>query len=261
MGPAIETTRLTRDYGAFRAVDGLDLRVEAGRFYGFLGPNGAGKSTTIKMLTGLLAPSSGSLRILGEDPSDPKKAIEVKRRVGVVPENLGLYDNLTAWEYLTFVGRMYELPRATLKQRRDELLEMMELTEPKKLTAEFSHGMKKKLALAAALLPNPELLFLDEPFEGVDAVASAMLREPLRRAVEHGVTIFLTSHVLEIVEKLCTDVGILAHGRLVHQGTMEELHKDGSLEEKFLAVVGEGGHPAQELRWLEKSAKNEGDGA
>jgi ABC-2 type transport system ATP-binding protein len=147
---------------------------------------------------------------------------------------------------------MYELEPATLGQRRDELLEMMELTEPKRLTAEFSHGMKKKLALAAALLPSPELLFLDEPFEGVDAVASAMLREPLRRAVERGVTIFLTSHVLEIVEKLCTDVGILAHGRLVHQGTMEELHKDGSsLEEKFLAVVGNDGHAAQDLSWLQ----------
>jgi ABC-2 type transport system ATP-binding protein len=251
MGLAIETSRLTRSFGAFRAVDGLDLRVEAGRFYGFLGPNGAGKSTTIKMLTGLLAPSSGSIRILGEDVSSPDKALAVKRRVGVVPENLGLYDNLTAWEYLTFVGRMYELPPATLGERRDDLLSMMELTEQDKLTADFSHGMKKKLALAAALLPNPELLFLDEPFEGVDAVASAMLRDPLRRAVERGVTIFLTSHVLEIVEKLCTDIGILAHGRLVHQGTMEELHKGGSLEEKFLAVVGTDGHAPQSLRWLE----------
>jgi ABC-2 type transport system ATP-binding protein len=251
MGPAIETSGLTRDFGSFRAVDGLDLRVPAGRFYGFLGPNGAGKSTTIKMLTGLLAPTAGTIRILGEDTSDPRRAVEIKRKVGVVPENLGLYDNLTAWEYLTFVGRMYEIDPATLGRRRDELLELMELTDPSKLTSEFSHGMKKKLALAAALLPNPELLFLDEPFEGVDAVASAMLREPLRRAVERGVTIFLTSHVLEIVEKLCTDVGILAHGRLVHQGTMEELHKGGSLEEKFLAVVGSDGHAPQDLRWLE----------
>jgi ABC-2 type transport system ATP-binding protein len=250
MQPAIETTGLTRDFGAFRAVDALDLRIEKGRFYGFLGPNGAGKSTTIKMLTGLLAPSAGSIRILGEDLADPKRAVEVKRRVGVVPENLGLYDNLSAWEYLTFIGRMYELDPATLEQRRDELLAMMELTEPKKLTGDFSHGMKKKLALAAALLPDPELLFLDEPFEGVDAVASAMLREPLRKAVERGTTIFLTSHVLEIVEKLCTDVGIIAHGRLVHQGTMEELHKDGSLEEKFLAVVGSDRHAAPALSWL-----------
>jgi ABC-2 type transport system ATP-binding protein len=255
MNIAIETNGLTRDFGSFRAVDGLNLRVEAGRFYGFLGPNGAGKSTTLKMLTGLLAPSSGGIRILGEDVSDPRKAVEVKRRVGVVPENLALYDNLTAWEYLTFVGRMYEIEPATLRQRRDELLTMMELSEPKKLTADFSHGMRKKLALAAALLPNPDLLCLDEPFEGVDAVASAMLREPLRRAVERGATIFLTSHVLEICEKLCSEVGIIVHGRLVHQGTMDELHHDGSLEEKFLAVVGQGAgaRPHGELSWLKSS--------
>lgn len=254
MSFAIETSQLTRDFGSFRAVNGLSLQVDRGRFYGFLGPNGAGKSTTIKMLTGLLAPTSGTIRILGEDLRDPARALEVKRRVGVVPENLGLFDNLNAWEYLTFVGRMYELPEPTLRQRREELLEMMELhRETKKLTVEFSHGMKKKLALAAALLPNPELLFLDEPFEGVDAVASSMLREPLRRVVEHGATIFLTSHVLEIVEKLCTDVAIIAHGQIVHQGSMESLRQDGSLEQKFLAVVGEG--HAQKLSWLDAPAK------
>jgi len=253
---AIETENLTRDFGSFRAVNGLSLRVEAGKFYGFLGPNGAGKSTTIKMLTGLLAPTSGSIRILGQDTRDPDAAIAVKRRVGVVPENLGLFDNLNAWEYLTFVGRMYELPEPVLRQRRTELLEMMDLAgETKKLTIEFSHGMKKKLALAAALLPNPELMFLDEPFEGVDAVASSMLREPLRRVVERGATIFLTSHVLEIVEKLCTDVAIIAHGQIVHQGTMEELRRDGSLEQKFLAVVGSGTQPAHQLSWLQGGAK------
>ena len=165
MNVAIETSNLTRDFGTFRAVNELSLRVEAGRFYGFLGPNGAGKSTTIKMLTGLLAPSSGGIRILGEDTSDPKHALEVKRRIGVVPENLALFDNLTAREYLTFVGRMYLLPRDTVRARSEELLQMMELAqEEKKLTVEFSHGMKKKLALAAALIPNPDLLFLDEPF-------------------------------------------------------------------------------------------------
>jgi ABC-2 type transport system ATP-binding protein len=258
MSFAIETEQLTRNFGSFTAVDGLNLRVDRGRFYGFLGPNGAGKSTTIKMLTGLLAPTSGRIRILGEDVSDPSRAVEVKRRVGVVPENLGLFDNLNAWEYLTFVGRMYELPEPTLRQRRQELLEMMDLhRETKKLTVEFSHGMKKKLALAAALLPNPDLLFLDEPFEGVDAVASSMLREPLRRVVERGATIFLTSHVLEIVEKLCTDVAIIAHGKIVHEGTMEALRKDGSLEQKFLAVVG-GEHPAQHLSWLDAPARANG---
>jgi ABC-2 type transport system ATP-binding protein len=252
MNPAIETTNLTRDFGQLRAVNQLNLRVEAGCFYGFLGPNGAGKSTTIKMFTGLLAPTAGTIRILGEDVSDPRTALEVKRRIGVVPESLALFDNLTAREYLTFVGRMYLLPPATIRQRCDELLSMMDLGgEEKKLTLEFSHGMKKKLALAAALIPNPDLLFLDEPFEGVDAVASRVLRDTLKQCVGRGATVFLTSHVLEIVEKLCTDVGIIAHGQLVHQGTMEELRRAGSLEDKFLAVVGHGEHEAQKLSWLE----------
>ena len=252
MNIAIETNELTRVFGTYRAVDRLSIRVEAGRFYGFLGPNGAGKSTTIKMLTGLLAPSAGSMRILGDDMSDPKRALDVKRRIGVVPENLALFDNLTAHEFLTFIGRIYLLPRATVRERCDELLAMMDLAnEEKKLTLEFSHGMKKKLALAAALIPNPDLLFLDEPFEGVDAVASRTLRDTLKHCVARGATVFLTSHVLEIVEKLCTDVGIIARGQLVHQGTMEELKRDGSLEDKFLAVVGNDGHETQKLSWLE----------
>jgi ABC-2 type transport system ATP-binding protein len=253
MNIAIATTNLTRNFGTFRAVDELCLRVEAGRFYGFLGPNGAGKSTTIKMLTGLLAPSGGTMRILDEDMADPARALAVKRRVGVVPENLALFDNLTAREYLTFVGRMYLLPRDVVRTRANELLSMMGLTEEeKKLTVEFSHGMKKKLALAAALIPNPDLLFLDEPFEGVDAVASRVLRDTLKQCVNRGATVFLTSHVLEIVEKLCTDVGIIAQGKLVHQGRMEELHRDGSsLEDKFIAVVGGDGAEAQKLSWLE----------
>jgi ABC-2 type transport system ATP-binding protein len=253
MKAAIETTDLTRDFGNFRAVNQLNLRVEAGRFYGFLGPNGAGKSTTIKMLTGLLAPSGGAMRILEEDLGDPARALAVKRRVGVVPENLALFDNLTAREYLTFIGRMYLLPRETVRARTDELLAMMELADTeKKLTLEFSHGMKKKLSLAAALIPNPDLLFLDEPFEGVDAVASRVLRDTLKQCVGRGATVFLTSHVLEIVEKLCTDVGIISQGKLVHQGPMEELRRDGAtLEDKFISVVGADGQETQKLSWLE----------
>jgi ABC-2 type transport system ATP-binding protein len=250
--PAIDTTDLTRDFDAFRAVDHLSLRVERGCFYGFLGPNGAGKSTTIKMLTGLLAPTSGVMRILGEDLSDPARALEVKRRIGVVPENLALFDNLTAREHLTFIGRMYQLPADTIRRRCDELLTMMDLADDgKKLTLEFSHGMKKKLALASALIPNPDLLFLDEPFEGVDAVSSRVLRDTLKQVVGRGATVFLTSHILEIVEKLCTDVGIIARGRLVHQGSMDQLRATGTLEDKFLAVVDKGGHDAQKLSWLE----------
>lgn len=251
-GFAIEAENLTRDFGAVRAVNGIHLAVQAGRFYGFLGPNGAGKSTTIKMLTGLLAPTSGTIRVLGEDVSDPARALAVKRRIGVVPENLALFDNLTGREYLTFVGRMYGLTAATVRERSHELLAMMDLgREEDKLTAEYSHGMRKKLALAAALIPDPELLFLDEPFEGVDAVASRVLRDTLQRCVQRGATVFLTSHVLEIVERLCTDVGIIARGELVHQGSMEELRRSGSLEERFIAVVGGERGPGQKLSWLE----------
>ena len=250
--PAIETFGLTRHFGSVRAVDGIDLRVERGRFYGFLGPNGAGKSTTIKMLTGLLAPTSGAMRVLGMDLLDGGQALAVKRRIGVVPENLALFEYLTAREYLDFVGRMYELPRDVARRRSDELLALMELDQAdRQLTLEFSHGMRKKLALAAALIPDPDLLFLDEPFEGVDAVASRMLREVLRRCVERGATVFLTSHVLEIVEKLCTDVGIISAGRLAGQGTMEALRAGGSLEDRFIAVVGRETVEPQRLSWLE----------
>jgi ABC-2 type transport system ATP-binding protein len=184
--------------------------------------------------------------------ADQKKAREIKRRIGVVPENLALFDNLTAREYLTFVGRMYLLPLPTVRERCEQLLTVMDLqNQEKKLTVEFSHGMKKKLALAAALIPNPDLLFLDEPFEGVDAVASRALRDVLKRCVERGATIFLTSHVLEIVEKLCTDVGIIAKGKLVYQGSMAQAHEAGSLEEMFLKAVGGDQVEPSKLSWLE----------
>ena len=249
---AIETRGLSRRFGEVVAVDDLDLRVEKGTFYGFLGPNGAGKSTTIKMLTGLLAPSGGVMRILDQDLSDGDGAREIKRRVGVVPEQLGLFDNLTGREYLTFVGRMYRLPLPTVRERCEELLAMMGLAdEDRKLTMEYSHGMKKKLALAAALIASPDILFLDEPFEGVDAVASRVLRDMHSRCVQRGATVFLTSHVLEIVERLCSAVGIIAQGRLVYQGTMEEIRQSGSLEDRFIATVGLGQVERQTLSWLE----------
>jgi len=249
---AIETRGLTRRFGPVCAVDGIDLRVEAGTFYGFLGPNGAGKSTTIKMLTGLLAPTSGTMRLLGQDLSQPTAARAVKRRVGVVPENLALFENLTAREYLTFIGRMYGLAPAVIGERTDGLLAVMSLDrEEGKLALEYSHGMRKKLALAAALMPNPDLLFLDEPFEGVDAVSSRVLRDTLKRCVERGATVFLTSHVLEIVERLCTHVGIIAHGQLVFQDSMATVRQNGSLEERFLEVVGADQVEPQRLSWLE----------
>src|SRR5262245_37944365 len=254
MNLAIETHRLTRTFGDFCAVNGIDLSVERGTFYGFLGPNGAGKSTTIKMLTGLLAPSHGSIRVLDKDMLDPREALEVKSRIGVIPEDLALFDNLTGREYLTFIGRMYLLPRDTIRSRIDELLPLLGLeNEEKKLTLEYSHGMKKKLALAAALLPNPDLLFLDEPFEGVDAVTSRVIRDLLTGFVSRGSTVFLTSHVLEIVEKLCTHVGIIVKGVLVEQDSLEAIRQGSSLEDRFLEKAGADGEAAPKLTWLEEN--------
>ena len=255
MNLAIETNGLTREFGDQRAVDHVDIKVERGTFYGFLGPNGAGKSTTIKMLTGLLHPTRGRIEVLGKNPRIPIEALEVKSRIGVVPEGLALFGNLTAREHLTFIGRMYLMPPETLNGRIEELLSMMELDgEVQKLTVEFSHGMQKKLALAAALLPDPELLFLDEPFEGVDAVASRMIRDILKRCVARGATVFLTSHVLDIVENLCTHVGIIHKGKLVEQTTLNDLGTSGSLEDRFLEVVGATGKDRSQLSWLTEEA-------
>src|SRR3984893_11805502 len=257
---AIVTEKLTRRFGALLAVDGVDLQVAAGQFFGFLGPNGAGESTTIKMLTVLLAPSSGRVQLLGLDFSS--HAVEVKRQIGVVPEGMGLFERLTGAEYLEFVGRMYGLDRATTRKRTEELLEFMQLADrPKTLVADYSHGMQKNLALASAVIHGPRILFLDEPFEGVDALAAGALKSLLGRLTERGATIFLTSHVLEIVERLCSHVAIIHQGRLVAQGSLEELRaripgaegEKKTLEQIFLSIVGQsGGEQArlEELTWL-----------
>ncbi|MBM3993730.1 MAG: ABC transporter ATP-binding protein [Planctomycetes bacterium] len=257
---AIETQQLTRYFDEFCAVAGIDLKVERGTFYGFLGPNGAGKSTTIKMLTGLLAPSAGHMWVLGKDMTDPAEAIEAKAKVGVIPEDLALFENLTAREYLTFVGRMYLLERDTIRSRIDELLPLLGLQDDEtKYTLEYSHGMKKKLALAAAVLPNPDLLFLDEPFEGVDAVTSRVIRDLLASYVARGSTVFLTSHVLEIVEKLCTHVGIIVKGRLVEQASLDEIRQGSTLEARFLEKAGADAEPIQKLKWLEEGASSQAE--
>jgi ABC-2 type transport system ATP-binding protein len=257
MSLAIETHQLTRFFNNSCAVKCIELAVERGTFYGFLGPNGAGKSTTIKMLTGLLAPSSGQMIVLGRNMLDPREALEAKRRMGVIPEDLALFDNLTAREYLTFVGRIHLMPRDTIRSRSDELLSLLDLQdEEKKLTLEYSHGMKKKLAMAAALLPNPDLLFLDEPFEGVDAVTSRVIRDLLEGFVARGSTVFLTSHVLEIVERLCTHVGIIVKGELVEQASLESIRQRGSLEDCFLQKAGADHEAPPKLNWLEEATSS-----
>lgn len=258
---AVETFSLSKQFGSFVAVDHIDLKVESGSFFGFLGPNGAGKSTTIKMLTGLLAPTSGKLLVLGVNISE--QPMEVKRRIGVVPEDLNLFERLTGAEMLSFTGRMYGLSREEIALRSRELLELMDLQDdPRKLIIEYSHGMKKKLSLACALIHRPEILFLDEPFEGVDAIASRTLKDLLSRLTARGLTVFLTSHVLEIVERLCSDIAIIAQGKLLASGSLNELRRgirledDGkgpvSLEEYFIHVVGGTRDAGEEdvLQWL-----------
>jgi ABC-2 type transport system ATP-binding protein len=251
MEMALETVGLRRTFGEFVAVDGIDLAVPRGSLYGFLGPNGAGKSTTIKCLTGLLRPSGGSMRILGLDPVT--QPVEVKRLVGVMPEDLALFDRLSGAETLTFVGRVHDLDPATLRSRRDELLALMGLEGASRdLVADYSHGMRKKLSLAAALLPSPRLLFLDEPFEGVDAVSSREIKDLLIAYARRGGTIFLTSHVLEIVDRLADHVGVIARGRLLAQGPLAELRgtAGGSLEDLFLSLIGAGDSAPARLEWL-----------
>jgi ABC-2 type transport system ATP-binding protein len=253
MDLAVETRGLTRDFGSFRAVAGIDLAVPAGSFYGFLGPNGAGKSTTIKCLTGLLRPSAGTMRILGIDPL--VDSVAVKRRIGVVPEDLALFERLTAAETLAFVGQVHALDAGTAKNRAADLLGLMDLeSAANTLVTDFSHGMRKKLSLAAALLPGPRLLFLDEPFEGIDAVASRQIKDLLLSFVARGGTIFLTSHILEIVERLSTHIGVIDKGRLVAQGPISELRSGAagatSLEELFIGLVGAESRAPAVFDWL-----------
>ena len=247
--PAIAVHNLRKVYGNKAAVDGLDLEVPRGCFFGFLGPNGAGKTTTIRMLMGLAPPTSGAIQLLGLPM--PEHALEVKGRIGLVPDETLLFDHLTGLEFTEFVGRLYGLDRTVARERARELLALFELDgEPGKLIGDYSKGMRKRVAMAAALIHRPELFLLDEPFEGVDAVGARLMKDILLDQVRRGATIFLTSHVLEVVERLCDRVAIIDHGKIVREGSMDELRGGTeSLEDVFVRVVG-AGHEFHELEWL-----------
>jgi len=253
-GVSIFARGLTKRFGALTAVDGISLEVAEGEFFGFLGPNGAGKSTTIKMLCGLLRPTAGEIRVAGFDLA--RQPLEVKRRIGVLSEEPALYERLTAREYLMFAGQMYGLTLAEARRRAHDLLDLMELSETdKKLIVDYSMGMKKKTALAAALIHRPRVLFLDEPFNGIDAVSVRAIRNVLQTLRERGTTIFFSSHVLEVVERLCTRVAIIHRGRIVGEGTLAELREkakaggDSTLEDIFLRLV-EARDSEDNLSWL-----------
>lgn len=253
---AVVTRDLLRVFGQKAAVNHLNLTIRAGEFFGFLGPNGAGKSTTIKMLTGLLRPSSGDVWVSGVDVW--RDSLQARARMGVLPEYLNLYERLSGREFVTFAGHMYGVADADVRKRSEELMQVLDLTgDADKLIVDYSVGMRKKIALAAAIIHRPRVLFLDEPFEGIDPVSSRVIRDILHDLTRRGTTIFFSSHIMEVVEHLATRVGIINQGVLVAEGTIQELRqrasgddKDASLEDIFLNVIG-ARNENHNLSWLE----------
>ena len=253
---AIVAQDLVQVFGQKTAVNHLNLTVKRGEFFGFLGPNGAGKSTTIKMFTGLLRPTTGQTYVSGINVWQDQ--LRARALMGVLPEYLNLYERLTGREFLQFAGHMYGVSKADITRRTEELLHVLALTnDADKLVIDYSVGMRKKIALAAALIHRPQVLFLDEPFEGVDPVSSHVIRDILNDLTRHGTTIFFSSHIMEVVERLCTRVGIINQGVLVAEGTLEELRArtnseggDATLEDVFMRVIGVQDE-AHNLSWLE----------
>ena len=240
---AIEARHLVKTYKNKAAVRDLSLAVRPGVLYAFLGPNGAGKSTTLRMLTGLLKPTSGDVLILGQSiDQDP---MAVKASIGLVPDDLPLFDRLTGEETLLFIGRVHGLATAEARRRSEELLDYFDLAEARaQAVMEYSLGMKKKLALAAALIHKPRVLFLDEALNGVDPVSVKSIADLLRALVASGLTIFFTTHVLDVAERLCDEIGVIHEGKLVASGTLDDIRRlrqmgaDARLEDVFLQVVG-----------------------
>jgi len=253
---AVVTRGLVRTFEQKVAVNNLNLSVRAGEFFGFLGPNGAGKSTTIKMLTGLLRPTSGEVWVSGIDVwRDP---LQARAMMGVLPEYLNLYERLSGREFVTFSGHMYGVPALDVQQRTEELLNVLDLMgDADKLIVDYSVGMRKKVALAAAIIHRPRVLFLDEPFEGIDPVSSRVIRDILHDLTTSGTTVFFSSHIMEVVERLSTRVAIINQGVMVAEGSLQELrqrasgdNKDASLEDIFLNVIG-ARNENHNLSWLE----------
>ena len=248
MAPALELKGVTKRFGEKVAVDDLTLSIEPGSFLGLVGRNGAGKSTTLKMATSLVEPSSGSITVLGHDLRH--ESLAARRLMGVMPEDMALLELLTGAQYLHFVGRMYGLEDAEIDKRGQELFDTLDLKPgTRTLVADYSFGMKKKLALCAAIIHGPRLLFLDEPFEGIDAITNRTIKDILLALQQKGVTLVLTSHILEVVEKLCPLIAIIDEGKLKGFGTFDELRQGGeSLESLFVNLVG--GAPRGGLSWL-----------
>jgi ABC-2 type transport system ATP-binding protein len=248
--PAVRVRGLWKRFGEQVAVAGIDLELPPGRFIGLVGPNGAGKTTTLSMVTGLLRPDDGIVQIVGRDVwTDP---VGVKSRIGVLPEGLRLFERLSGRELLTFTGRLRGLPVAEVDQRATQLLDVLDLSGAQhKLVVDYSTGMRKKIGLAAALLHNPEVLFLDEPFEGVDPVSAQVIRGVLERYTDTGGTVVFSSHVMELVESLCDWVAVMAAGRIVARGPLAEVRGSAdTLQDAFLSLVGADRRGGAGLDWL-----------
>jgi ABC-2 type transport system ATP-binding protein len=259
--PVIRTVGLTKRYGELTALDQLDLEVPAGTLFGFLGPNGAGKTTTIKLITGLLRPSGGEA-FLGSH-SILTEPLQAKGLFGYLADTPFLYDKLTAREFLEFVGTLYNIPGDQIRQRSNQLLHLLELDDAADVLIEgYSHGMRQKTGLAGALIHDPPILILDEPIAGLDPPAARRVKELLRGLVTRGRTVFLSTHVLEVAERLCDRVGILDHGRMVAEGSLSELRSRApgteSLEEAFLALT-RGTEDSELQAFLEDSTPSSGD--
>lgn len=228
MDYAIQTNQLKKNFGDLNAVNGIDLEVEKGKFFGYLGPNGAGKTTSMRMMTGRLRPSSGSARIVGYDVVD--ETLEVKKRIGVLEDEPRLYDRLTAYEYLEFVGDIYNI--SEVDEKILDFLDLVDLVDKKdSLIVDLSHGQKKKIGLAGEMLHEPEVFFLDEPFAGIDPVSTRAIKDALIELTDKGVTIFLSTHILEVAEKLCEEVAIIEDGDVVERGDVNRLRKKAELDE------------------------------
>ncbi|MYS11077.1 ATP-binding cassette domain-containing protein [Streptomyces sp. SID6041] len=263
--PAVRIEGLWKRFGRQIAVNGIDLELPAGRFIGLVGPNGAGKTTTLSMITGLLRPDQGRIQVAGHDVwADPESVARVKARIGILPEGLRLFERLSGRELLAYSGRLRGLPGAEVDKRAAQLLDVLDLTgSQNKLVVDYSTGMRKKIGLAAALLHNPEVLFLDEPFEGVDPVSAQTIRGVLERYTASGATVVFSSHVMELVESLCDWVAVMAAGSIRAQGTLAEVRGDApSLQAAFLELVGANGRAAagDSLDWLGGSGASGGAG-
>lgn len=249
--PALALRGLVKRFDAKTAVAGVDLTVPAGSFYGLLGRNGAGKTTTLSMAVGLLRPDAGGAWVLGHDVwADPVRA---KQLLGVMPDGVRLFDRLSGAELLAYHGLLRGMDPAVVNQRAAELLDVLALADAgRTLVVDYSAGMKKKIGLACALLHGPRLLVLDEPFEAVDPVSAALIRDILTRYVTGGGTVVFSSHVMEVVERLCSHVAILADGAIKRVGTLDEVRGEQTLEQVFVTVVGGRTATGEELAWLSR---------